>query len=597
MWIPRRIASAAPPPGIVAYCLACLCALSCGGGGEKITATVPVISSFTARPSTVTVGESTTLSWSVSGASAVSLDNGVGMVSGGSRTVSPGGSTTYTLTATSSAGSVTASVTVTVVPAAHIASFVAAPAAITADQGTTLTWIVTDATSAMIDNGIGAVTGTSVDVMPAATTTYTLTATNSLGTAVRAAVTVTVAAGVGGVTLTWNAGSTVKLEQVVGDVDWADLAHGVTTPTASRTVTRYHVLGSGYGYSFEDNGKVVFMFGDTESEDPVNINYHAQDPIAWSTVTDGEAPLVLNYFTQSPGVPLFMAPPGIRMGADDICNSGITLPDGTYMVCNTGADVMDPTLTDPHANSYSVLVKFDEAAHAFTGGRTVSDTHGGHFVYTSMHADGADVYMYGMGQYRASDVFLSKTPAATFWAGSGTQYFTGIVNGQPTWSSSEGDAVPVIQDNPVGGPPWPGDDPTVGNLSVGWCPELGLWLATFDGGRQTNATRGVYFTYAQHPWGPWATPQLIFNIVRDGAWGVYVHNPDAVPNDGLNGPIIGANNPANDPVTTAGAAFAPLLIERFTTVAENDVRIYFMVSTWNPYTVVKMRSEFTRSHP
>ena len=61
----------------------------------------------------------------------------------------------------------------------------------------------------------------------------------------------------------------------------------------------------------------------------------------------------------------------------------------------------------------------------------------------------------------------------------------------------------------------------------------------------------------------------------------------------LVGPTIGNNNPT----TTSGAAYAPSLIERFTRVNGNTLRIYWLVSTWNPYTVVKMRSEFTIGRP
>jgi hypothetical protein len=139
------------------------------------------------------------------------------------------------------------------------------------------------------------------------------------------------------------------------------------------------------------------------------------------------------------------------------------------------------------------------------------------------------------------------------------------------------------------GPAGPNDSPTIGNVSVVYSADLGLWLATFDGGRQGNTTNGIYFSYANNPWGPWTTPQLIFNSIRDGGRGVFIHNPYASPDDGLDGPTIGSN----DPVTTAGGNYAPLLIERFTRVVGNTLKIYYTMSTWNPYTVVKMRSTFT----
>jgi hypothetical protein len=75
----------------------------------------PIINSFSADPTTITVGESSTLSWSVTDATSVTIDQGIGNVAlTGTTTVSPATTTTYTLTATNSTGSVTASVTITV---------------------------------------------------------------------------------------------------------------------------------------------------------------------------------------------------------------------------------------------------------------------------------------------------------------------------------------------------------------------------------------------------------------------------------------------------------------------------------------------------
>jgi len=77
--------------------------------------TAPIINSFSANPSTITVGESSTLSWSVTDATSVTIDNGIGSVAlTGTTAVNPTATTTYTLTATNTTGSVTGSVTVTV---------------------------------------------------------------------------------------------------------------------------------------------------------------------------------------------------------------------------------------------------------------------------------------------------------------------------------------------------------------------------------------------------------------------------------------------------------------------------------------------------
>jgi peptidoglycan-associated lipoprotein len=75
----------------------------------------PAINSFTAEPSTIEKGQSSTLSWSISGATDMSINQGIGAVqSSGQRQVFPSSTTTYTLTANGPGGSDTRSVTVEV---------------------------------------------------------------------------------------------------------------------------------------------------------------------------------------------------------------------------------------------------------------------------------------------------------------------------------------------------------------------------------------------------------------------------------------------------------------------------------------------------
>jgi len=83
--------------------------------------TPPVVNSFNAAPAGITAGSSSTLSWDVGNATAVTIDNGVGSVGlTGSRVVTPAADTTYTLTAANMAyfGQATAKVTVAAAAAA-----------------------------------------------------------------------------------------------------------------------------------------------------------------------------------------------------------------------------------------------------------------------------------------------------------------------------------------------------------------------------------------------------------------------------------------------------------------------------------------------
>jgi hypothetical protein len=78
------------------------------------TGSAPTISSFTASPTTITAGSSTTLSWSGTGASYYIVSPQIGAVSGTSVTVTPTATTTYTLYSTNQFGRTTSTVVVTV---------------------------------------------------------------------------------------------------------------------------------------------------------------------------------------------------------------------------------------------------------------------------------------------------------------------------------------------------------------------------------------------------------------------------------------------------------------------------------------------------
>jgi hypothetical protein len=128
----------------------------------------------------------------------------------------------------------------------------------------------------------------------------------------------------------------------------------------------------------------------------------------------------------------------------------------------------------------------------------------------------------------------------------------------------------------------------MGDLSVTWCRDLGLWLMTYDS--RPPALAGIEFSYARAPWGPWSEPQIIFNAARDGAAGAFIHVPRRDPPDGLAGPVIGKGQ-AN-PEAVHGGAYAPYVVERWTAVQGSELRLYFVLSTWNPYVVVLMKSRF-----
>ena len=157
-------------------------------GSVEVTPKVakPVINKFTAIPDSIVRGGSTELSWSVTGAKAIHIDNGVGSVTGvGSKMMYPSASTAYTLTASNEGGSVAATASVAVQePAAAgnpVITFTANHLGGTSWQ---LNWNVLNATQIIIEPDIGPVssTGNTVVTVPSGQTKmYTLKAVNNWG--------------------------------------------------------------------------------------------------------------------------------------------------------------------------------------------------------------------------------------------------------------------------------------------------------------------------------------------------------------------------------------------------------------------------------
>jgi hypothetical protein len=366
--------------------------------------------------------------------------------------------------------------------------------------------------------------------------------------------------------LHYVAGSTIKLEQLLGEED-----KQLHRPTLSQTVTRYGIEGTDLGNSFEHGGRVYFLFGDT-----VGRLRHALDTIATTDASDPESGVRLD-FLKSGADYLTIQPSGISMGAFEVPVAGISLSGQVYVAVSTNH-------SEDRSTDRSVLTKFTLPAN-FQPLRTISQLPEGHFVKMSLHIEpgtitglpvgGPFILVWGTGPYRKSDAYLSIVPAAQFESGKGARYFAGLDAGSaPIWSEKESDSRAIVQNG------------TIGDLSVTWCKDLGLWLMTYDS--RDPAPRGVLFSYSRTPWGPWSEPQIIFNAQRDGALGQFIHNPQANPDDGLAGPVIGKGQ-AN-PQAVHGGAYAPYVVERWTKVQGSELSICYVLSTWNPYVVVLMKS-------
>ncbi|MGD0354694.1 MAG: hypothetical protein ABSB31_04525 [Dehalococcoidia bacterium] len=221
-----------------------------------------VIGTFNSSPSTINPGGTSILSWNVTGANSVSIDNGIGQVNAaGTMAVSPATSTVYTISATNSTGTVTRSATTMVNPAPLVGTqpaIIQFSSNLNSDGTSTLSWNVTGANSVSIDQGIGQVNAAGSRVVsPASTTVYTLSATNSAGTVTSSAMTTVNSASpvgtppvitqfnsnpsiinsAGTSTLSWNVtgANSVSIDQGIGQVNAA--GSRVVSPASTTVYT------------------------------------------------------------------------------------------------------------------------------------------------------------------------------------------------------------------------------------------------------------------------------------------------------------------------------------------------------------------------
>jgi hypothetical protein len=224
-------------------------AIAASGCSQSAAPSGPAIGSFAATPSSISLGASTLLAWSVTGADSLSIDKGVGVVTGTSISVTPAATTTYRLTAINSVGTTTAdaTVTVTVAPPAYLtystpsAVYVGGAAIANNVPSSTGGPVVSYGVAPALPLGLGLdtvtgiISGTPLELSPL--TVYTVTATNSGGsTTVSLRITVTASA---------------------APVITAQPASQAVVPPATATFTVTATGSGALGYQWQKNGTVI----------------------------------------------------------------------------------------------------------------------------------------------------------------------------------------------------------------------------------------------------------------------------------------------------------------------------------------------------
>jgi len=347
--------------------------------------------------------------------------------------------------------------------------------------------------------------------------------------------------------LVYVANSTKKVCQLTGDFDRA-----AKIPTLSQTGKRFGVITTDLGSSLEHKGKLYFLFGDTQGRPG------ARDVLAWTESHDPEK-IVLHFYQAKDGKWLPLTVPGIKQGAFEIPSGGFSLAGIMYVVCTTDHSAKK-------VMGRSVLARSHDDGRTF---KMLYELSRDKFINVSTWSAGGWLYIYGSGEYRKSSICLARVKPADLEDRSRLQYFGGTgPDGQPRWSSKEADAVPLFRQDEVG------------EFSVAYLAPLKRYAMLYNAGNP----RGITLRSAAAPWGPWSGGTIIFEPWRDHGYGHFMHISTKFKNmhDGLSD---------EKRAEEWGGEYGPYLMARFTSGSQGRCRIYYTMSTWNPYQVVVMHSD------
>jgi hypothetical protein len=124
------------------------------------------------------------------------------------------------------------------------------------------------------------------------------------------------------------------------------------------------------------------------------------------------------------------------------------------------------------------------------------------------------------------------------------------------------------------------EQPQVGEFSVAYLEPVKRYAMLYN----ADKPRGITLRSAQAPWGPWSQGTVVFDPDRDNGYGHFMHisaiakkNADAL----------------SDPKREQewGGEYGPYIMSRFTSAVDGHCRIYYTLSTWNPYQVMVMQSD------
>ena len=115
-----------------------------------------------------------------------------------------------------------------------------------------------------------------------------------------------------------------------------------------------------------------------------------------------------------------------------------------------------------------------------------------------------------------------------------------------------------------------------------------------EAGYNRRNGRGIYLRTADKPWGPWSEPHRIFSPGEEGyckfMYATFMPCEGKGPNPHDRSQLNDNNEISN------GGEYAPFLIPSYTKFDGDTLSLYWVMSTWNPYQVVLMRTHVRHQH-
>ncbi|HUN55851.1 MAG TPA: DUF4185 domain-containing protein [Smithella sp.] len=363
-------------------------------------------------------------------------------------------------------------------------------------------------------------------------------------------------------------------------------------PTANDLQHRFNLKGTDLGISAASREQVWFFFGDTMAfkdswkpgSGPDSVGYvdasaeklaanpellcghlnflRAKPPAEHDFAAGRMIPptgQALSMYVRNPAGPKFPDVPGTF----EVPSGAFSYGGNMYIFYTGGPDLsvkpVNMTISylakwespspdkQPH---YQILYMIDEQ----DGGRM-----GGHFINVApvVNEDDGYLYLFGSGSYRRSAVYLARKPLKSLSQPGGFEYFSGLGKWLPEGTM----AVPVAEEN------------AVGELSARHYKRAGVWLLMY-------AAKGqVVLRAARRPDGPWSQAVVVHSM-RDENFRVRYCCGE--------GPCDGKHMIHCD----KAGAYAPYLLPVISPPEKNgNIRVNYLLSTWNPYNTVLMSAD------